>query len=67
MNTFRTSYVYDYPDGAGPLRGSRVTDRWYARGETIAAMFGVATVLSSIKVKPPFRSAIEETFVEHSF
>jgi len=48
---YKTSYTYDNPGRGGPNRGSIVTDRKYQKGESIYAMFGIATVKASSKIK----------------
>jgi hypothetical protein len=52
MSKYRTTYDYDNPHGAGPFKGSMLTERQYKRGEGIAAPFGRATVRSSRVAKP---------------
>jgi hypothetical protein len=43
---YLVKYTYDQPSGAGPFKGKMETRDPYAKGETIAATFGRATVVS---------------------
>lgn len=49
---FKVSYTYDSPGPAGPNRGSMEVSQRYARGNSIRATFGRATVKSCRVVKP---------------
>ena len=51
MTTWRVSYVYDNPSGAGPFRGkTTVTGDKPAKGDFIYAVFGAATIKTVSKV-----------------
>ena len=43
---YKISYTYDNPHGAGPYKGKTTSDVKYSKGDSIAAVFGRATVVS---------------------
>lgn len=48
---YRVTYTYDSPSGAGPFKGRMSVSTQYRKGDSIAAPFGRATVVSCRAVK----------------
>lgn len=48
---YRVTYTYDSPSNAGPFKGRMLTDTKHAKGDSIRAPFGMATVVSCRLIK----------------